>query len=340
MTERNLLLLLLIILTSCIEPIQLEQDVEVDLLIVEGGITTEEKVHEIRLSRTAKYGSVFSGVISYETGALVFVRDNLGNLVQLEEEGLGVYQTPETFAAILDRSYVVIIETNDGEVYQSIPQLLVSVPEIDSVFFEFYEDTESIDPTPSGVNIVIEYTDDNDNQNYYKWETTGTYKIETSPELYVPPRSEVPVPKDCCDVCFLNEVGTEIKVSSDRLYNGNTNQQTIFIEDDGFRFYEKYIIEIDQLSISLDAYQYFDLLIEQLSISGDIFDPPPAQITGNILNVTDPDEDVIGFFTVSDVNSNQFEIYAADLPELVPLPIIPDDCREVNGATTVIPSIW
>ena len=338
---RKFSILFVLVALSCVDSIELTEDREVNILVVEGGITSELGPHSIKLTRSARYGDIFAGTIGYETNADVFLRDNLGNTLRLQELDNGEYVTPDDFIGEVGRSYTLIIETVDGNEYQSRPELLAAVPEIDSVFFEHRIINNVDGSTTPGVDVMVQYVDDPDAENYYKWESSGTFRIQARPDLFVPPLSQVPVPKECCEICFKSEEVIEISISSDRLYNGNKAEEAIaFVRDDGMRFSEKYVIDIDQISISRDAFLYYDLLINQLSITGDIFDPPPATIRGNIINITNPNEEVVGFFRASDVDHSQFEIWGVDLPELEPVPIIPDDCREVRGATTTVPEFW
>ncbi len=342
---RYIYLLFALSLASCIDPINLRQDVEVKVLVVEGGITTEFGPHAIELTRSAQYGDVFVGTIKNEVGAKLFIRDDIGNTIRLFDDGKGVYTTPAEFRGEVGREYTLIIVTKDGTEYQSYPESISKVPEIDNVEVEYVDvpiAKEDFGSTfISGVDVYVAYKDSPEMGNYYKWETSGVYSLVTHPELFTPAQSQVPVPKECCELCYTSEVNASISISSDRFYNGNNNSNNIlFIEDDGVRFSEKYIIQIEQLSISKEAYEFYDLLNNQLSIKGDIFDPPPATIRGNIIGITNPDEDVVGYFRASDVKTIEYHIWSSDLPRVVPLTIIPDDCREVRNGTTTQPENW
>lgn len=329
---------------SCIDPITLDNDNEVNILVVEGNITTEYGPHKVKLTRSAKYGDIFEGVIEYEQNADVFIRDDLGNTIKLLGAEYGEYYTSEDFIGVIGRSYTLIVELTDGIVYQSIPDTLVAVPNIDSIYYVFQETPVSSDDGVefiSGVNLYVEYNDPEDASNYYRWDTEGTYLFHANPELYTPTGSPNPVPKDCCSECFMDESINTLSVSSDRLYDGaNYGENILFVKDDGARFYDKYSVEISQKSISREAYEYFNLLINQNSINGDIFDPPPATIRGNMVNLSNPDENVVGYFYVSDIKRVRKDIFGYDLPYLVQPSVIPDDCREVLGAYFDAPEFW
>ena len=136
---RNIYLIFALSLTACIDPITLSQDIEVKVLVVEGGITTNFGPHTIKLSRSAQYGDVFVGVIENELGAKLFIRDDFGNTISLFENGKGVYTTPSDFRGEVGRKYTLIIITKDGAEYQSYPEIISEVPKIDNVAVEYVD---------------------------------------------------------------------------------------------------------------------------------------------------------------------------------------------------------
>lgn len=94
-----------------------------------------------------------------------------------------------------------------------------------------------------------------------------------------------------------------VKFLDDKNSNGTVNAVlAAFLPDNGIRFRTRYMVVIHQLSISREAHAFFDLLNKQLSIEGDIFDPPPATIRGNMINLDHGEENVIGYFYVSNVS--------------------------------------
>ena len=72
---------LLLSFGSCIDPLDVSIDKEVNILVVEGFITTEPGPHMIRLTISAKYGSIFDGWIQPSPGAKVVIRDSDGNII-------------------------------------------------------------------------------------------------------------------------------------------------------------------------------------------------------------------------------------------------------------------
>ena len=96
---------------SCITPLNIETQVEENILVVEGYISTAPGPYTIQLTTSARYGSVFDGFIKPEPGADVWIKDDLGNTVFLIDKDYGVYETPEGFQGEVGRTYILNIET-------------------------------------------------------------------------------------------------------------------------------------------------------------------------------------------------------------------------------------
>ena len=347
-TANRVLFIFLAILGSCIDPLDVNIDREVNILIVEGSITTQPGPHFVKLSQSAKYGSIFDGYIRPVSGAIVAIRDAEGRVVTLREDrgAPGVYITPDGFRATVGNSYSLLISTLQGEEYTSLPEKVVAAPELVELGVEFKKTQIADNVFRSGLNVLATFNDDPGEKNFYMWKNNGIYKIKTYPEDYIGRDGEgnpVPAPKDCCEFCWVEEIAGDrvIRLLSDNNVNGNkVTDIAAFVEDDGLRYYDKYLIRIAQHTLTRDAFQFFSLLKEQLSINGDIFDPPPATLRGNMINLTNPDENVIGYFRASDVSVDSLFLTIDMLTEPRPLRRVNDDCRVYRNGTTVQPVYW
>ncbi len=343
------ILILFLITNSCVDSLDITTDRKVSHLVVEGYITTLPGPHFISLSRSAKYGNVFEDVSRKEISAFVRIMDNGGNQVILEETNKGIYVTPRSFRAEVGKSYTLFVNTFNGERYSSIPEIVPKVSPIDSIIVAYKRlPSSSETEIRVGAEIFVQSMDPVDEENFYWWANSGTYFIKTFPDEFTVPnfgfgQPNLPAPKDCCAECWVTEQNGDqtLHLFKDNNSNGQRiSQMAAFIEDDGGRYLEKYLVRIDQLSLTKEAYQFYNLVGQQLSITGDIFDPPPATITGNMVNLDDPDAQVIGYFFASDasrdsvfIHRDQLEVHRADLH-------IPDDCRLLNGSSTKRPEYW
>lgn len=348
---KRLVYILFLITVSCIEPYKVELPEGVQLLTVDGFVTTEPGPHSIRLTRSDTYGSVFEGLIRPVSQASVAVRDSEGNVVFLAEtEERGVYETPADFRARVGLSYSLLIELQNGKSYTSLPEMVNSVPEIESLSYRAIEiQTSNRLQNRVGVQIFTQFRDPSDQTNFYYWrQGRGSYVLVANPELFTlppdhPTNPRGPAPKDCCSTCYLLEPSRlqTFSVASDQDFNGlNQNLPIAFIEDDGLRFKSMYRAEIQQMSVSREAHRFLRLIDQQINLTGSVFDQPPANIRGNIISLDNPDETVLGFFIAASVSKKEVYIQRNNLEVRLTPRIIPDDCLTVRGATLDPPAGW
>jgi len=103
------------------------------------------------------------------------------------------------------------------------------------------------------------------------------------------------------------------------------------------------------------VYTFWETVKTQAESGSSIFAPPPSPIPGNIFNINDNTEAVLGIFQVSAVRQQRFFLPRAEVParpggppsgfgECGPgveeLPEYCYDCRLIRGATTERPPYW
>jgi len=347
------LILFIVLVYSCIEP--LDSNFKGDRptgLVVDGLITNEPGPYVVYLSRTSEYNSTSENTVGV-VGAIVTISDDMGNSEILTETYFpGIYKTdPNGIRGVTSRNYKLEIETAEGEQYESNPELLGSVSDIEAVYYERQEFQEIAEDntvsTFEGFQIFIDTKDPSDHKNYYMWSCTGTYEIHTQPWNFFDIKRRVIDPKDCCAVCWINERFSNINVLDDRVFAGTSLQKkpVSFIRirnsDRTRHFRGKYHVEVNQLSLTKEAYRYWSSIEEQISSTGSIFEPAPGIITGNIRNINDPEEAVFGFFGASSVSTLSVFIPADEVEYSVSDTLIwPDDCRVLPNSTAVKPPFW
>lgn len=343
-TKYIFILIAALSIQSCIDPLGVETDSKRNLLVVEGALTSDFGPHEIRLSQSAKYGSILDDQIQKVSGASVFIRDEEGNQVSLKEDNAGSYYTPSDYRGMPNTTYSLVINLSNGTQYISTPEKMAPAPSINDLKVEWKKQPSTSDiQFDSGFEIYATFQDDPNSENFYLWIVDGIYYIESRPDLYVEPSpwGPSPSPKDCCAECYVYEETNDLNIFADNFNNGNeVTQLAGYLPDNGRRFASKYLVSVEQRSLNKGAYQFFELLKNQLSIQGNIFDPPPAKIGTNIINVTEPDQEVIGYFVVSDIARDSVYISDAMADEKQPKNVLNDDCRVLNGATVMKPPFW
>lgn len=332
----NFFVMLCLALFGCIAEIDLKLD-GANKLVVDGLITNEEGPYTVKLSRTLAFDN--TGIITTyfkpEEGAAVSMLSDANEEVQLNEIAPGVYQT-DTFAirGEVGRSYWLSINTTDGKVYSSTPEELLPTPNVQEVIPTFIE----IPRTSSSGNPVFTYRFDisivtNDPpqvDNYYRWKSSGIIEYEST--------ADDPV----IHTCWVGIAPLEAKITlaDDRLTDGSR-----FVQSVGTAPYERpsrFQATVRQHSLTPAAFEFWKIILQQQETTGSIFDPPPAQVVGNIVNVNDPNDTPLGYFGASGVSelSIIFDRHKVAKFFFPPdyRPPLPGDCRlHEPNATNVRP---
>jgi hypothetical protein len=150
-------------------------------------------------------------------------------------------------------------------------------------------------------------------------------------------------PCSCC-ICWGNEYNQTVFLSDD--IPGNTqNTDRILVTTipiTGNRFSDKYHIEIQQLSLTSDTYNFWKLVKLQQRSGGNIFQPNSVKVRGNITSQGNPNKEILGVFFVVGIASKALFIYPSDVPAPIPdKETILNDCRlGLPNGSTEQPDYW
>jgi len=298
-TARHILLLLFLSsLAGCISPYVPETDEKEELLVVEGIITNQQGINTIKLSRSIPLWK--NQGAEPLNGCNVWLSDDLGQIYSLKGTAYGTYITDSaTFRGETGRKYTlhITINTSSGiRNYESFPVEMKPVPPIDTIYYEkeahVYQQLDV-----EGCNIYLDTHDPSGNCKFYRWNYSETWEI----------RLEHDAPNK---ICWRSEncEGIFIKNASLLAENTITRHPVISITDPIDRLTVKYSILVNQYSINEDEYVYWDRLKNTLDQVGGLYDLIPAYIPNNIYCIENPNEKVLGYFSVSAVSSRRLFI--------------------------------
>ncbi len=325
---------LVLALTTCISPLEYEPDESENVIVVNGYITDQPGPHFVEISRIAPFKRITQGgYIEPIEEAEVRLLDQNGSNIALFEDRPGRYATPSFFSGIAGRQYQLEISTKEGVFIESQVEELITGPEIDTVFTRF-----KLLPTSdefgfrSGLEVISQWKDPAGERNFHMWtRQRGIYKIRTAPPPPGPP---------CCAVCWIMDIQEQIRVHEDLRQDGEVISETaLFIEDDGKRFRIRYWIDLEQLTLSAEAYEFYRILKSQLDISGSIFDPPPAEIKGNLYS-TDESLTVIGHFGAFGAQRKSIFLDRELVEQRQNEPILRIHCQNLDHSSTEEPDFW
>jgi hypothetical protein len=310
---------LALLCTNCLDPYPLP-DVSSGLLVVDARFTDDPDANRIILSFA---GQVNEGGIPIND-ARVSIMDDEGNKGVCMESTSGVYITEnDGFVGEVGRKYVLDIELSDGRRYMSDSSLFVDVPPIDELKWTLTE-------RPSDNNIDMLYgvdirlsTHDPENQVknylwYYEeiWEVVIPFPVAEKYDGSGRTQQDFPW-VDYTRDCYLNGQSYDIMMKTTRDQEESTieNLPIIFISNESSRLWRDYRIRVSQFGLSDEAWEYHEQLNEITSQNGTVFDKQPYSLKGNIRNVNNPEEVVMGYFLTSVVSTETIEFSASDLPD-------------------------
>lgn len=329
----GLLAVLLIVacLQACVDPLELQIDTGQKSLVVSGMVTdqNDSTLNKVTLTWTAPFDSENQQVVVERVrNATVTVQDNLGNSMPLYEgPAYGVYTLrKEDFRVEQGRSYTLHIRLPDGREYASRPEPLRPVPAIQGISYEFKQFIDVvrnsagllIERRSVGFEVKAQVQDPSERGNYYRWDTEGVFEFYTNV-------GDAPLPARCWS--NMGSINTKVVTSDDRLVNGRYFEQPVVVVPADIP--TKYRIKIRQFSLTGEAYEFWRLFNQQQSSVGSIFDPPPARINSNLYSLTNPEEQVVGYFSASAVTEDFIVIRRQLYAPFPGLPYEPPlgDCR-------------
>ncbi len=182
----------------------------------------------------------------------------------------------------------------DGKVYESVPSKGLESGEIEAVDFTVDEE---------GVEIQVSSLDPSHASPYYRWEFEEAWKFSSAvkPNAIIEGGQLVPMtPETDYGTCyqFSNSnnilIGSSGDLSENRIYKAPIQS----IAPDSEKLEIRYSILVKQFALSEGAYAFWDLIRKNSEQIGDIFGVMPSEVSGNIANIADPSEKVIGYIEV------------------------------------------
>lgn len=339
------------LLSSCIEEIQVEipeSDI-VPQLVVDGQIHTGPGPYQIRLQRVVGRGlSAFTPVL----GATGKVETGSGQEEALTEVGEGLYRIAgEVIRGEVNESYILELAVA-GETYRSEAEILpppVSLSEIrwQRIDKEFLSEQNVVTTLPF-VEIRIDTPIPNrENGPFFRWRTLETYSLVENPPP--PPASNSLI----CYFTFPTNL-QDVVVFDGKSFGGTIwENQWVGDREIDWTFSSKHVFSVVQYSTTEASFSYWSRVRDVANQVGSIFDPPPAAIGGNMKNINDPGEQVLGFFEAVSTDTIRTFTTRPDLELRLTTPLCVNlgffdprqppectNCLSIEGATLIRPPFF
>ncbi len=298
-----LLFIAVIFIISCEEPFVPELKNQQSFLVVDGIVSNDAGPYTVKLSRSS---GVDSARFIPETGALVVLINDSGEEDVLAEEEEGIYKSSGLIQGRVGGFYKLHVELTSGEVYETEFQEIKEPVLIDSFYYkrELYDSPIS-DETSDGYRFYTSVKVDK--PAYLMWRMTETYEYNSVYRIdYIfinglYPFSNPDTLYTCWKTSEIPEINTFSVTSSDPIIDFPVT----FVSKDTKKLSIGYSIQLRQYCINEETYRYWNALEDMNNQSGSLYSQQPYQLTGNLKNVHNPDEIVLGFFIVAGIDSKR-----------------------------------
>jgi hypothetical protein len=325
---RNAFYLLALTLVCCKKPYNPPAVSAVNsYLVVEGVINSGSDSTIIKLSKTVKLNN--STTINPLLGATVTVEsDQNGTWYLFDFNNYGNYSSASLNLPQAAK-YRLRVKTNNGLQYLSDFIAVKPTPPIDSIGYNLQNGV---------VQLYVNTHDPANNTHYYRWEYDETWEFHSrwpSAWVYDPVSDSIVErrPDQMVYFCFGNDQSSNIlinstaKLSQDVVYQSPLTSIPLTSE----KVESKYSILVRQYALPAEAYQFYQNILKNTEQLGSIFDAQPSQLIGNIHSVSNPAEPVIGYLTVTNVQTKRIFIPTSDLTSQI-LTIYPYNCEQDSAS--------
>lgn len=331
---------LLLGLSTCVSTFEPTINPNATLLVVEGTLTDQPVAQAVTLSRSLS--SKDSSSRTPISKAQVQVIVNGSTTLTFTETQPGRYELrADQFRGRVGDSYQLRFQTAEGVRYESTVETMVAVPAIQRVYDRYNAEGPSRFSnelyTPSN-DVYVDFQDPGGQRNFYLWRTRlyeqqqwcascqqGRYYLQDIGPVGTGPIRVIGCVPDstlgkynffdyiCRGSCWDIFYSTRVNVFADVYADGRPQvgrlvaQVPIFQKDPA-------LIDVEQLSLTVGAYRYYKLFEEQTQNTGTLVDTPPAPTVGNVRNLSDPDENVVGYFSASSVAVNHYWLDRRNVP--------------------------
>ena len=301
---------LMLLFSHCVQEFEPSSQGYDNLLVVEAFLSNGNEPFEVKLSRST---TIDTSAFIPEYGAQVSLTDDIGEKHTLSETSSGIYQSMEQLNAQVGRSYQLHIQTASGKSYESSEVIMRKTPVIDDLRYEFQEKPNG----EQGVQFYVNAHDDENKTWYYRWEWDETWEFMTPYDSYLLWEDDMLKLRDeRINICWKFGNSTTIEISTSKNLSSDfiSDYPLLFVSTMTDRLKFEYSLNVRQYALSAESYTFWNELKKTTENLGTLFDPQPSVIKGNMYNINDDNEVVLGYFDASEVHEQRIFINNRDLP--------------------------
>ena len=277
-------------------------------MVVDGGINDQPGPYTIRLSFSSP---IDTAEFKPYSRCQVSVMDDEGTSEAFLEVEAGVYKSNANgMQGMPGKRYKLIIHTPSDQTYESTYEKLLVSEKLDSVYANIeYRQDESLTHDLQGYQFYLDTEVASKDTSLFLWRLEETYHYQSdftirwyfdgTLEWFHGPDSLM----NCWRTLPVNEFYTMStanystpKIEDYALHYVNTQTRKLSV---------KYSLLVRQYTLNQNGYAFWDALSEQNSNASSLYATQPYYIKGNVQNVLDPNEPVLGYFLVAGLDEKR-----------------------------------
>lgn len=296
-------------LEGCVDPYHPEIGENQQSIIIYGTLTDREGYHYISVYRSVSYKSDVNIPVQ---GCVVEVIDDSGNTIQFYENEPGLYEQWINQEYLKTGKKYKLRVTVADSAYESRYETMLPCPPVQNVYYKIEtKGTSDPDNTIYGIQFYTDLVAHSGYAKNYRWELEETWEYHSEYMIYYiwdgQMIQKVSSGSDSLFYCWTTKSIHEIYTGSINHVTGDSLARIPlrYVSNETDRLKVKYSLLIKQYSLSDTAYEYWNQLKKLNQETGGLYETQPPQIRGNISNMHNASEIVLGAFNVSGLSEKR-----------------------------------
>ena len=301
-------IIMIVIFAGCKDPYYPDLNSSSTHYLVVEGFINPNGITNIKLTRTRTISKGDTAAYINELGANISIEDNNGNMYPLNDNGSGNYAS--FYSLNPDLKYRLHITTRDSKQYLSNFVPCKNSPPIDKIGWEFDD---------GNVQLFVNTHDPNNTTTFYRWDYVQTWEFHSQyySTLVYDPVNKIVVNRNYpVFVCYRTNNSDQIFIgSSEKLQQDVIHEAPLeLIPNHDRRISVLYSALVTQYALDSAGYNYWNAMKGNTEQVGSIFGSQPNQTPGNIHNIADSSEMVIGYIGAGRVQQQRVFISNSEMP--------------------------
>jgi len=320
--------IILFFVCSCIDPFTPHvENIESQRYVVNGVITDQEGYQVVSISLTTQLENPkYIPLTDCDVKITVNDQDVL-TLSEFEDGKYRVWIGSDNL--ITGTTYRLKIITQSGVEIESEVEKMPDCPDIDSVYYD-REDLQTNDPNKNikGIQFYIDLNGSNTDCRFYRWELDETYEyhVPYPAEYYYDGSLKRIHPPDYSKrICWKTQkIKNIFTLNTQNTVNNTYKRHPLnYVDNLTPRLQYGYSLQIKQYALSETAYVFWEQLSNNSNERGGLYETQPLPIRGNMINITNPNQKILGLFSASSVKSKRIFIRNVENLEIEYTPSCP-----------------